>query len=788
MRNDAARDAVGRDTTAPHSPVPSTTSSTTPTPKIPLAATPARETTLVAPKTPRWLWTRQWEFWLALVLAAFLRLWRIDLTQFLGDQAGLMRLARGGVLQGALPLTGIPSSIGTLNPPTSIYLIMPFVAFTKDPLPAVVSIALWNIVGVALCYIFALRYFGRRIAAVGTLLFATCDATVFYSRFLWQQNYLPPLFVLWAITLYAGCVQGRKHWFVANATILLVAALLHPIGALLIPVTIIGIFLAPKRPRLWEYGVFIIIAAVFTAPTLLWEYASGWSDVRLLLHFATGHGKTDPAVFYYLFTALGTPRGIDLGATSLDARFHLLFLVINVIAALVFALGYIALTLRLWRPMLAIWRSGPVTALGGVAAGVGAQPYAQSYAQAYRRATPRGRLALVWRWMLAVYQHLRADASLRAQALLWLWVSVPVAALIHHSSSLFTHYLMVLYPGAFLVAAFAAQDVPQWLAGRRARRRAPFAQLGEGTPTDGPALRRATRLVGVALVALIVAQAAQSSLDTASLFSPGFQPAAGYEYPLSVAEQLDGAISALQRQQGASNVSLITTEQGYQTTLDYLLVSEHPDRVSVGQNCLLLPAPSAWPTLIVAAVAAAPDSQATALLPTLPNVRSVGQLTVPYGASWQAYVAQGATPALPGETPLAVSYRDQQGDALTLAGATVTALGIIRLRWRIDAAPTGHWFGVSVRPTTPTVKRTPGVAPVAGSDSCQPTRWAAGETLFTWTGFLTTSPGALSVRLAAGTLGLQSPTIGGFHFLADDPADASMVPLAPVGPAPSLKV
>src|SRR6185437_5128664 len=66
------------------------------------------------------------DFLLAVALAAFLRLWHIETTQFLDDQTYLMQLARGAFLHGAIPVTGIPSSIGTLNPPLSVYLLMPF--------------------------------------------------------------------------------------------------------------------------------------------------------------------------------------------------------------------------------------------------------------------------------------------------------------------------------------------------------------------------------------------------------------------------------------------------------------------------------------------------------------------------------------------------------------------------------------------------------------------------------------------------------------------------------------
>jgi hypothetical protein len=117
-------------------------------------------------------------------------------TTFGDDQAALMTVARQAIERHELAVAGIPSSIASLNPPLSIYALMPFATVGTNPLPAVLSLALWHVLGVALRYIFALRYFGRRIAAEVALLFAMCGAAVGYSRFLWQQNYLPPLIAL----------------------------------------------------------------------------------------------------------------------------------------------------------------------------------------------------------------------------------------------------------------------------------------------------------------------------------------------------------------------------------------------------------------------------------------------------------------------------------------------------------------------------------------------------------------------------------------------------------------
>jgi len=759
--------------------------------RLPLSTdTPPAEAGATPTAAPRWAWARQWEFWLALALAAFLRLWQVNTSSFLNDQAGLMELARGGILQGALPLTGIPSSIGTLNPPTAIYLIMPFAYVTKDPLGAIISIAVWNVLGVALCYIFALRYFGRRVAVVGTLLFATCGDAINYSRFLWQQNYLAPLVALWAITLFAGCVRGRRGWFVANATLICVMGLLHPVAALLIPVTVVGFFLAPRRPRAWEYVVFLVIAGALAAPTLIYEVLSGWPDARILLRFGA-HGSSDLSVFTALYVAIGGPSPTDFGPAAPIYQFRQVTPIIHILAMAFVALGYLALTLRVWRPALAIWRNDSLESARASAPGSG-----PTYAQAYRRASPRERLALGWQWIGAVYRGLRSEASWRAQTLLWLWVTLPIVGLLHHSSPVYAHYMMILYPGVFIVAAFAALDAPGWLVGRRREPRSPFAQLGERARVPRTAPRWATRVIGVTVVALALAQAAQSAVYTASVSSPAFQAFTGHGYPLNALEDLDGAITTLARQQGASSVTILTINTPtYRAPLEYMLVSEHPDRQSVTQNCLLMPAPNAGPTLIVDAVAPIVVNPAAALLSTLPNVHRAGALPVAGSAPLQAYLAQGATPALPGEAPLAVSYHDSQGDALTLVGATITGPGQLRLRWRIDAAPAGRWFRFTVQaPGQSAADQAANIAAAGASgapseqDDCQPTRWAAGETLFTWLTYPTTTTGALSVTVGAGELGLATSALGPFHFIADATPTNTLVPLAPTEPAPSIPV
>src|SRR5690348_3242540 len=185
-------------------------------------------------------WLRYPEFWLVVALAAFLRLWSINLTEILSNQVQQLLLARGAWLHGALPVTGAATSVGNLNPPLTIYAAAPFMVFGKDPLLATIVVALWNVLGVILCYIFANRYFGRVVAASGALLFASSGMAVYYSRSVGTPNYLPPVLILCMLMLFLGCISGRRGWFAPHIALLIMAIQILPAAALLIPVSVLG--------------------------------------------------------------------------------------------------------------------------------------------------------------------------------------------------------------------------------------------------------------------------------------------------------------------------------------------------------------------------------------------------------------------------------------------------------------------------------------------------------------------------------------------------------------------
>lgn len=179
-------------------------------------------------------------------------------------------------------------------------------------------------------------------------------------------------------------------------------------------------------------------------------------------------------------------------------------------------------------------------------------------------------------------------------------MTLPPVLLLRHSSSVFTHYLLVLYPFAFIVSGLGAV----WLIERAARSRATAQSPGMPSSTghiSHPRRRQVWALVvAAALSALILGQTAQSLLFTSSLAAGQFDARAiGYGYPLGAVEHADAALQAAQRQSGARAV-YVMEPLNQAESLNYLLVRERPDRVGLIDSCLVLPPPDAGPTLIVA--------------------------------------------------------------------------------------------------------------------------------------------------------------------------------------------
>src|SRR5947209_5443531 len=87
-------------------------------------------------------WLRTWELYPIVLVAGFLRLYRLDKSLFVVDQVNLYRIARDAFTQGGMPITSNPSSSGFMHSPIPEYFYMLPAAFSSDPLWANVATGL----------------------------------------------------------------------------------------------------------------------------------------------------------------------------------------------------------------------------------------------------------------------------------------------------------------------------------------------------------------------------------------------------------------------------------------------------------------------------------------------------------------------------------------------------------------------------------------------------------------------------------------------------------------------
>ena len=143
------------------------------------------------------------------LLAAALRFGRADVVEYFHDDAMLATLALELADGVRFPLTGILSSTGIPNSPVSVYLLaLPFI-LSSDPVFAIHAIMLFNVIGVALLWFLARRFWGHRIALIAGLLYAVNPWAVLFSRKIWAQELHTPIILLGlALLLYGYWKSG----------------------------------------------------------------------------------------------------------------------------------------------------------------------------------------------------------------------------------------------------------------------------------------------------------------------------------------------------------------------------------------------------------------------------------------------------------------------------------------------------------------------------------------------------------------------------------------------------
>ncbi len=356
---------------------------------------------------------------LVLLLAAYLRFNHLEWTEFKQDEAHLSQLALDMARHGQIPLTGIGSSVGIVNPPLAAWLLAIPYAVSASPIVATAFIAGLNVLAVAMCYVFGRKLFapfGDRagIAALAAaLLFAVAPWAVIHSRKVWAQDLLPPFVLLYAWLGYRAFIERRAWSLVGHGLALAVLIQIHFSALWLLPVSAAWFIACIKRVRIAPLLTTIVVFAAMFAPYLIADGLRGWPSVNRLSDVVQQPASLDASAVHLAWI---TTTGQEIYSLAGAQEFQNFLAETGNLDVLLIALG--------------------AAALVGLAIAV------VDSSRAVRQRAWSARSAGAW--MLAT------------------WLVLPIVFQISHRTPLYPHYFLILYPAQFLLIG--------WLIAHLARR------------------------------------------------------------------------------------------------------------------------------------------------------------------------------------------------------------------------------------------------------------------------------------------------------------------------------
>lgn len=504
-------------------------------------------------------WSLQnWEIYLIIFLALFLRLINIDTAIFNDDEVKIFSLSHDALVSGWIPLTSTPASLGGLNPPLVVYFFLVPAALSSNPLGGQVLVVLFNAAAILLTYFFVRRYYGRLAGTIAALLYATSAGAWTYSRNIWPQNFLPFFVMLFIFFLFRGVVDRRKGWLIWAMLLLGVLYQFHESSVYLVIPLAAAVLFAYRTIRWRDIALGIVALLVLFAPYLLWEYHVHFADL-ILLFKATGqqaHIDSEALRFYlfYIHPALVDPY-VDPAARVRDT--HLL-LPNSPLAAQVHLL------------LSPVYLLSILLLVGGILFAL-----AQIFALHAQAATKK---KIVARW----WNELWSSPDRQGLVLLLLWQVAPLLLLTRHSIVLFVHYFIFFLPGQFILMALC------------------FTRIIALVKQLRPAWERLASLAVPALAALVIlAQlgglgSAIVDIDAGHFQNPTFSDLSDQENALQVAQQVA-------RQRHIDRIYLTASPIYVKVnSMDYLAQQRQmPLAFFTSESCFILSSPSAGPVIFI---------------------------------------------------------------------------------------------------------------------------------------------------------------------------------------------
>ncbi|HUD09709.1 MAG TPA: glycosyltransferase family 39 protein [Patescibacteria group bacterium] len=247
---------------------------------------------------------------LILVVAAFMRLYRIqDYMTFLGDE-GRDVLVVYNILHGHLTLLGPTSSVGGFFlGPIYYYFMAPFLwLFNYNPVGPAVMVAIFGIATVWLIYVVGKDFFNTKVGLITALIYAISPLVIVYSRSSWNPNPLPFFSLLTLYLVYKALKKNSLKLLFAAGVLFGIAMQLHYLAIFLGIVILVYVLLSVLHQTktfkvisklFYNYFAIFLGFIIGWSPFLAFEVRHGFLDFKSIITFVLFSGKTGASPNYF---------------------------------------------------------------------------------------------------------------------------------------------------------------------------------------------------------------------------------------------------------------------------------------------------------------------------------------------------------------------------------------------------------------------------------------------------------------------------------------------------------
>lgn len=224
-------------------------------------------------------------FFLTIVaLSSIFRLTNLDLVEFKADEASNLLLATRIFFDHPLPYAGIATSVGILNPPFFIYLLIPFTLISTDPKILSFFIALINVLSIGFFFLIIKKYYNQTLAFIASLLIAFSPWSIILSRKIWPPDMALPFVVLCIYSLHKIIVDKKMKFSIILITTLTLLSQLDLTYILFSFFLITFLFLTNNKISKKYLIIGLLIGAIPFLPYLIYELSNKCPDCSLVFN------------------------------------------------------------------------------------------------------------------------------------------------------------------------------------------------------------------------------------------------------------------------------------------------------------------------------------------------------------------------------------------------------------------------------------------------------------------------------------------------------------------------